>query len=219
MRIRLALISLLSAFYGCVGGPSKCYVTLSPGGRPTAEACEKGPVLTVRPITGTNAAYYVPPYVLGALSYEGFVDPGGVTAQDGGTPRDDGQADRPDGEEHSSAEPAAGDMTGAGAIPASAALAGIGPHRMSRPDLPDLALSLAPSGHDAGATDPQAIWDAPLMAGPIIGPANSPPGAPDWRDPPANRIAPKQTIDGEVRYRRPYNGGYQSFDLSSDLLL
>lgn len=66
---------LALSLLGCAARPKTCYVTLSAAGQPTAEACESGPVLMVRPITATNAAYYVPPYVLGALSYEGFLAP------------------------------------------------------------------------------------------------------------------------------------------------
>ncbi|TFF20454.1 hypothetical protein E3C22_16205 [Jiella endophytica] len=68
-------LSLALGLGGCASRPSTCYVTLSSAGQPTAEACESGPVLMVRPITPTSAAYYVPPYVLGALSYEGFLAP------------------------------------------------------------------------------------------------------------------------------------------------
>ena len=169
MRTRLVLISLLSVFAGCVGGPSKCYVTLSPHGQPTAEACEKGPVLTVRPITETNAAYYVPPYVLGALSYEGYVDAGALDANGDGEMPAGRHASGADGEATSSGEPPAGEMTDAGAVPASAALAAIGPHRGSRrTELPDLALSLAPNAQGDGTSDLQALWDAPLVAGPAI---------------------------------------------------
>ena len=70
-RAPLILLAVLAA--GCTTQPTKCYVTLDPKGAPTAEACETGAQLVVRPITKDNAAAHVPPYVLGALSYEGFV--------------------------------------------------------------------------------------------------------------------------------------------------
>ena len=75
MRAALVLLGLLTGLTGCAVGPSRCYVTLDRVGAPTAEACETGPNLVVRPITETNAAYYVPPYVIGALAYEGFLVP------------------------------------------------------------------------------------------------------------------------------------------------
>ena len=75
MRPALPLLFTLAIVGGCTSIPSRCYVTLDNGGSPTAEACETGPELIVRPITPTNAAYYVPPYVIAALSYEGFLVP------------------------------------------------------------------------------------------------------------------------------------------------
>ncbi|HEX2019286.1 MAG TPA: hypothetical protein VGO17_10150 [Aurantimonas sp.] len=75
MRASLILLGLMTGLGGCAVGPSRCYVTLNAGGAPTAEACETGPNLVVRPITETNAAFYVPPYVIGALAYEGFLAP------------------------------------------------------------------------------------------------------------------------------------------------
>lgn len=72
---RLAYFLLLptALLAGCASQTSRCYVTLDPAGQPTAEACETGPHLILRPLGETNAAYYVPPYVLGALRYEGFL--------------------------------------------------------------------------------------------------------------------------------------------------
>ncbi|SMD00562.1 hypothetical protein SAMN06297251_11799 [Fulvimarina manganoxydans] len=76
MSVRRLVLSLLlptALLAGCAGQTSRCYVTIDPAGDPTAEACETGPHLIVRPLGETNAAYYVPPYVLGALRYEGFL--------------------------------------------------------------------------------------------------------------------------------------------------
>ena len=68
--INLMLVLTLT---GCAAVPTRCYVTLSDAGQPSAEACESGSHLRVRPITLENAAYYAPPYVLAALANEGYV--------------------------------------------------------------------------------------------------------------------------------------------------
>ncbi|HEY9056370.1 MAG TPA: hypothetical protein VIN77_04395 [Aurantimonas sp.] len=68
--IGLVLVLTLT---GCAAVPTRCYVTLTDAGQPSAEACETGSHLRVRPITPENAAFYAPPYVLAALANEGFV--------------------------------------------------------------------------------------------------------------------------------------------------
>lgn len=69
-RLSVFIVALLLA--GCVGQPT-CYVTLGPGGEPTAEACQVDNRLVVRPITPRDDAFFTPPYVLAALMAEGFV--------------------------------------------------------------------------------------------------------------------------------------------------
>ncbi len=74
--MRLCLAAAIGMVAGALGGclsPQQCYLTLDATGGPTAEACEDGPNLVVRPITTQNSAYYVPTYVLAALSYEGYL--------------------------------------------------------------------------------------------------------------------------------------------------
>ncbi|MEC5324015.1 hypothetical protein [Aurantimonas sp. A3-2-R12] len=68
--ISLVLVLTLT---GCAAVPTRCYVTLSDAGQPSAEACESGSHLRVRPITPENAAYYAPPYILAALANEGYL--------------------------------------------------------------------------------------------------------------------------------------------------
>lgn len=67
------ILVLVLTLTGCAAVPTRCYVTLSDAGQPSAEACETGSHLRVRPITAENAAYYAPPYVLAVLANEGFV--------------------------------------------------------------------------------------------------------------------------------------------------
>lgn len=185
------------AMAGCAAQPKTCYVTLSVGGQPTAEACETGPVLIVRPITETNAAFYVPPYVLGALSYEGFVAPPESTA-DGDATADDGSVGYQDirADEGGSAPNAAsalrnaliGDaflmpLSGDPVIPTMSDA--FVPPMPSRP-----LATLAKTGASAASADDEGrLARVPLAAAP------------------SNRIAPEhRRIDGEVRYQRPYEG-------------
>lgn len=66
-------LALVLTLTGCAAIPTRCYVTLTDAGQPSAEACESGSHLRVRPITPENAAYYAPPYILAALANEGYV--------------------------------------------------------------------------------------------------------------------------------------------------
>lgn len=188
MRASILLLGILTGLAGCATGPSRCYVTLSQGGAPTAEACETGPNLVVRPITESSAAYHVPPYVIGALVYEGFL-----------VPADEGD---------SAGE--AGDEVALAALADSDGFAG--------PDDPatlrgaDLSLALASEGNaEPAAFD--GFWDAPVLlqarlGGPLVAEALPPP--PDRLDRPP-------TIDGAVYYRRP-RGDYPVFPLATDLI-
>ncbi|NDW03018.1 hypothetical protein [Jiella pacifica] len=193
---------------GCAARPTTCYVTLSVGGEPTAEACETGPVLIVRPITETNAAFYVPPYVLGALSYEGFVAPPEPQADEDGAAEDGaGEVRRVrEGEDGPPAPNAASALRDAligeaflmplasdPVIPMSDAFA---PAMSGQPAAPpvEIETSVAPADDDA------RLARLPLGAAP------------------PNRIAPEHPrIDGEVRYRRPYEG-VPGMPISPDLL-
>ena len=114
MRLRLAMIigTMAGSLGGCLA-PQKCYLTLNASGGPTAEACEDGPNLLVRPITPRNSAYYVPTYVLAALSYEGYLtlpSPGAV---------DSDWLDRPVFDEGYGGAPARADQGAEGSEPAS----------------------------------------------------------------------------------------------------
>ncbi|MEX6505495.1 hypothetical protein [Jiella sp. M17.18] len=209
MLARLAVLSLLSLCAGCVGSPSKCYVTVSAVGQPTAEACETGPQLVVRPITPTSAAYYVPPYVLGALSYEGYIDLP-PAAEDPAKPPVPEAGAGVDGAASALSETfAEGKTEEPAADPDGFGTSGPAPASGRSP----VALPLQLEESDPGP-DLSRYWDAPLLANPFAALQTEA----GLRPPPSNRIAPKPTIDGEVRYWRPYSG-YQTPALSSDLLL
>ena len=168
---------------GCASRPTTCYVTLSAGGQPTAEACETGPVLMVRPITQTNAAYYVPPYVLGALSYEGFLAPPQST---------EGSAE-------------AGRLT---EVIVAGKFADEGAYNRSRSQASSaLEEAIKPTADDTQGAPASVVAEDTLAARSARGPE------------PANRIAPDHArIDGEVRYRRPYEG-MPTTAIAPDLLL
>ena len=201
----MSIVTLL-AVAGCASRPKTCYVTLSAAGQPTAEACETGPVLIVRPITETNAAFYVPPYILGALSYEGFVAPAeGVLDEIAVT----------DEEAAGTFKTSAGE-TDAGTVekPANAAAAlrraligeaFLMPMRgdpvIAMSDafvtpMSDRFVALAPEEAAMPHAAPAVAVDAnPELARRLL------------MDKPSNRIEPVHPrIDGEVRYRRPYEG-------------
>ncbi|MCE7027918.1 hypothetical protein [Jiella avicenniae] len=195
------------AMAGCAARPKTCYVTLNLGGQPTAEACETGPVLIVRPITETNAAFYVPPYVLGALSYEGFVAPPEPTA-DASAVMDDGEAE--DGQSRGG--------EGRRAPNAASALrdALIG-EAFLMPLASDPAIPMSDAFVERMPPQPSAsLFKAGKRAAPADGDAilaKLPHGVA-----PPNRIAPEHPrIDGEVRYRRPYEG-LPAMPISPDFL-
>lgn len=72
MLRRLAILTAPLLLAACLGQPA-CYVTLSPSGRPTAEACQRGSDLVVHRITPDDDAFHTPPYVIAALMAEGFI--------------------------------------------------------------------------------------------------------------------------------------------------
>ncbi|WP_040325958.1 hypothetical protein [Aurantimonas manganoxydans] len=194
MRPALPILFTLAIVGGCTSIPSRCYVTLDNGGGPTAEACETGPELIVRPITPTNAAYYVPPYVIAALSYEGFLVPR-EPAVDADT---DVDAD---------GEPAGPDAAATPAWPLPAA--GQTPWRQTVTGTEGLAIAFADDEDGVTADDLERFWDAGLMVTPT---RTAPPvGAPE------NRLPQAYTIDGEIRYRRPDAFHGMSFPISSAL--
>ena len=206
MRPALPILFTLAIVGGCTSIPSRCYVTLDNAGGPTAEACETGPELVVRPITPTNAAYYVPPYVIAALSYEGFlvpVEPSPHTDTD--TDTDDAPAGT-QGEPGSSADVA----IDTGVLPAWQPPAdGPTPWRQTVTGTESLAIAFANDEDGVTADDLERFWDAGLMVTPT---RKTPPiGAPE------NRLPQAYTIDGEIRYRRPDALAGMSFPISSAL--
>ncbi|MEO9789319.1 MAG: hypothetical protein ABJF67_17160 [Aurantimonas coralicida] len=204
MRPALPLLFTLAIVGGCTSIPSRCYVTLDNGGGPTAEACETGPELIVRPITPTNAAYYVPPYVIAALSYEGFLVPR--------EPAVDADADadgEPAGPDADWGAPT-GDASDVAATPAwPLPAAGQTPWRQTVTGTQGLAIAFADDEDGVTADDLERFWDAGLMVTPT---RTAPPvGAPE------NRLPQAYTIDGEIRYRRPDAFDGMSFPISSAL--
>lgn len=202
MRPALPLLLTLAIVGGCTSIPSRCYVTLDNGGGPTAEACETGPELIVRPITPTNAAYYVPPYVIAALSYEGFLVPR--------EPAVDADADgEPAGAEADWEAPADGAADAAVAPAWPLPAAGQTPWRQTITGTEGLAIAFADDEDGVTADDLERFWDAGLM----VTPTRTAPhvGAPE------NRLPQAYTIDGEIRYRRPDAFDGMSFPISSAL--
>ncbi|ORE98453.1 hypothetical protein [Aurantimonas sp. 22II-16-19i] len=225
---------LALSLLGCAARPKTCYVTLSAAGQPTAEACESGPVLMVRPITATNAAYYVPPYVLGALSYEGFLVPEeaqpaashdlGPAPASGAFPG--GFAAGMDAqEERSKAEWALEGSVVAQGGPLDAGPIDLGPVEAGPLGTGSLDRSEAGS-LEAGPPEERASNVRPALSdGPTAGQtgeasAGSPFAAWAMRGPaPENRIRPENpSIGGEVIYRRPYEG-LPTIAISRDLFL
>lgn len=204
MRPALPLLFTLAIVGGCTSIPSRCYVTLDNGGGPTAEACETGPELIVRPITPTNAAYYVPPYVIAALSYEGFLVPREPTVDADAV--EDGEPAGPDADWEAPADGAAdAAVTPAWPLPA----AGQTPWRQTVTGTEGLAIAFADDEDGVTADDLERFWDAGLMVTPT---RTAPPvGAPE------NRLPQAYTIDGEIRYRRPDAFDGMSFPISSAL--
>ncbi|MEF2552862.1 hypothetical protein VQ042_16085 [Aurantimonas sp. A2-1-M11] len=198
MRPILPIALMTALFAGCTSIPTRCYVTLDPGGGPTAEACETGPQLVIRPITETNAAYYVPPYVIAALSYEGFLVPQDADADAAGDEPDDGAA-------------------GAAAFDDGGASrwhrpddAGPTPWRRTIVGTDSLAIAFASDDGVVTQDDLARFWDAQLMVTPI--------GAAPAAEMPENRLPQADTIDGEIRYRRPDALAGMAFPIASDLL-
>lgn len=215
----LSMVAVLAAA-GCAARPKTCYVTLSAGGQPTAEACETGPVLIVRPITETNGAFYVPPYILGALSYEGFVEPYGLTVGDtAGTTG--GAAGGPEADPAAGGEPPNAAAALRNAILGEAFLMPLA----SDPVIPMSDAFVAPNIESdrlpqAGTVMPATIWDDADLVRPLLrgGDAADHHAGSLGQAAPANRIEPEHPrIDGEVRYRRPYEG-VPGAAISPDLL-
>ncbi|MCQ0987797.1 hypothetical protein [Jiella marina] len=177
-------------------------------------------MLMVRPITETNAAYYVPPYVIGALSYEGFLEPYNA-AEDGGLGEEDNTSYQ--AAEDLSTVPMTGEslddrfdvtskLPGAvmtGKVSTNPQSAMTEQYLQQSPETREneatsafTAVMTQPTPPDSSnIAEPAAV--APLVRGPA----------------PANRlVSPHPTIDGEVRYLRPFEG-YESFPIAPDLLL
>ncbi|MDY8110113.1 hypothetical protein U0C82_13280 [Fulvimarina sp. 2208YS6-2-32] len=172
-----------------------CYVTLSSDGAPTAEACETGPRLVVRPITPTNSAFYVPPYVLGALQYEGFLgEPNleAVPSQAAAAPVLDGQGF--DASRFASAY--RDNPTGA---PDGATV----PNAMAGEAEGGASGTIVESGAEAEPV-PSVRHQAEQR---ILVPGG------------ASRLKPAHRIDDQVEYERPPTLGFKAYPISIDLLL
>ncbi|MBO0903445.1 hypothetical protein [Jiella sonneratiae] len=231
MAARSLLLGLLAgaalALAGCAVRPKTCYVTLSAVGQPTAEACESGPVLIVRPITESNAAYYVPPYVLGALSYEGYVEPADESDQaSGGTKAGaaDAKSEADDDAGAAATPAAAGTATGASEALKRAIIRNAFLMPMPGESIPPLAQAFAPPlGEISAAASNGDTAEKPLaLAGRAPAGRLAPSAertAADRPPAPRNRIAPEHPrIDGEVRYTIPYEG-VPAAPISPDLSL
>jgi len=208
MRPALPILFTLAIVGGCTSIPSRCYVTLDHGGGPTAEACETGPDLVVRPITPMNAAYYVPPYVIAALSYEGFLIP--AEASGDADPTAAGALSVGEEGREPSGAAATAYEDGSATDWHLPAVDGQTPWRQTITGTDGLAIAFADDEDGVTADDLERFWEAGLMVTPI---QTAPPvGTPE------NRLPPAYTIDGEIRYRRPAPFAGRSFPISSDLL-
>ncbi|MER0237291.1 hypothetical protein [Fulvimarina sp. MAC8] len=213
--VPLTAFIMMGALSGCMAPKTQCYVTLNSAGAPTAEACETGPKLIVRPITETNAVYYVPPYVIGALQYEGYIDMGNLeepSASDDLTAPGFDSADRSDRT-----------MSNIGS---AVALAPDDNHRATTIRGKEARSQIGIASPQDAASSLEIEW--PLFDG------QSHAAVPRWQTHPrgtsqreekitvpggARRLKPTSRIDGEVSFEKPFAAELRSFPISSDLLL